>query len=249
MEEKLRNRKLILKLLGMAIVIIAVITVFIPIFKTSQTVEALGIKETITAKFSIWQMIIQDEEIFLNSTSALGDFKAFNTIRMVDLLGGEKIAFLISGGLIIFSAAIVLYGIGIIIVSLIGSIQRGTIKYFLLSYLFLIAFSFFVLSVTLEDVGYSFSPPIVVIILLAVTMFASMEIFDKIFADIGAISAEIFLRKYKNENKEWFETFTKDIMEYMDNSNIQVDLDAMVRFVDVIDRKELREKEDNKTEV
>lgn len=244
MKEKLRKKKLILRLLGVAIVLLAVATVFIPIFKTTKTVETLGVKETITAEFSIWQVIIQDKEIELNSTSALGEFKGFSTVKMADLLGGEEIAILITGGLIIFSAGIVIYGIGVLLASLIDSLQRGTLKHFMLSFLFLIAFSYFVLSVTLESVGYSFTPPIVFTIILAVVLFAVMEIFDKIFSDITALSAEIFLRKYKNENKKWFEAFTKDIIEYMNNSNILVEIDTIVRFIDVVDRKEMREQEE-----
>lgn len=89
------------------------------------------------------------------------------------------------------------------------------------------------------------SPPILILIIFAIAMIALLEIFDKIFKDIGEISAELFIRKYKNENKKWFETFVGDIADFMDNANIEVELDTFVRFADVADRKELREKEDD----
>ena len=97
MEEKLKGKKLFLKLLGFALVAICVVVVFVPLFSMTKTVEAYGIKETITIKFSAWQMLVQEEKVALESTSALGEFQGFATISMQELLGGEKMALFLSG--------------------------------------------------------------------------------------------------------------------------------------------------------
>lgn len=245
MEEKLRKKKLLLKLIGVAIVAIAVATVFIPIFKITKTEELFGVKEEITAEFSAWQIITQDKNIALNSTSALGEFNGVNTISIEEIFGEKNIALIVMIGLIVLAVPFVSYAKGLLFASLIGAARRATIKYFLLSFFLFTIFPLFPLSIVEENTGYLMSPPILILIIFAIAMIALLEIFDKIFKDIGEISAELFIRKYKNENKKWFETFVGDIADFMDNANIEVELDTFVRFADVADRKELREKEDD----
>lgn len=243
MKEKLRKKKLLLKLIGVGMVVIAVITAFIPIFKVTKTEETLGIKETITAEFSVWQIITQDKDIALKSTSALGEFEGFNTIGMAEIFGEKTVALTVMMGLIALAIPFVLYGIGLVFTSLLDSVQRGTVKCFLISYLLFAIFPLFPLSIVEESTGFSMSPPIVFIVILAAVMIALTEVFDKIFEGVAAISAELFIRKYKNENKKWFETFINDIMEFMNNANIQVETESFVRFLDAFDRKEMREKD------
>lgn len=45
-------------------------------------------------------------------------------------------------------------------------------------------------------------------------------------------------------NKKWFETFINDIMEFLRNSSVQVELESFVRFIDSFDRNEMREREE-----
>ncbi|MBE7081320.1 MAG: hypothetical protein E7372_02030 [Clostridiales bacterium] len=242
MEEKLKRKKFLLKLLGFALVTICVVVVFIPLFSMTKTVEMYGIKETITIRFSAWQMLVQEEKIALESTSALGEFQGFATISMQELLGGEKMALFTTGALIALAVPFVFYAIGMLFLCLVDCLQRGTMKYFLISFLLFLAFPIFVQSVIEGD--YIMSPPIIPILVIAVVGLVSTSLFDTLMSGISVISAEIFIRKYKNENKKWFDAFLTDFEQYMDNANIPVDMEGFVRFVDAQDRKELREQID-----
>ena len=244
MEEKLRKKKLLLRLLGGAIVFICIALIFVPLFEMTKTVEVLGVEETISAKFSIWQMIVQDEKIALESSSALGEFKEFASISMEQLLGEEKIALFTTGALIALAIPFVIYAIAVLLSSLLDGLQQGAVKYFLFSYLIFSIFPIFVQVISGDE--FTMTVPVIFILIIAVLMFGIMSLFDKLFSDISAISAEIFIRKYKNEDKKWFDTFLTDIMVYMDNANISTDFEGFVRFIDAQDRKELRKKTNKK---
>jgi len=245
MKEKLRSKKLILRILGVCIVLIAIVIIFLPIYKVNKTVEMLGVKETITAKFSVWQMIIQDK-ISLDSTSALGKFDGVNSVGIASLLGGKTTALVISVALVILLAAIVVFGGIILFSAMIDTLQCGVVKCLIFSFFSFLVFSASAVSILVEKTGYSYSPPIVYFIIICVVMLALYWVFEKFFDDIGAISAEIFIKKYKNENKKWFKMFTTDFMEFVANANIPVEFESFIRFVDVADRREEYEKDDEK---
>ena len=244
MEEKLQKKKTLLRLLGFAIVIIAVIASFLPIYKITKTVETLGIQESITAEFNIWQILIQDKEIALTSSSALGEIENFKTASMVNLLGGETIAFITTVALIVLGTTFVIYGAILLFTSYLLAPQRGAIKIFLISFLLFTVFPIFILTKTQETTEYITTIPIVFIIVTAVVTFAIMDLFDKLSTSIEIISAEILVQKYKNENKDWYRAFIKDIMDYFNNAGIPVGVDGFVRFLDAYDRSELRNKEE-----
>lgn len=245
MKEKLQKKTMLLRLLCAAMVLIAIASVFLPIYTVTKTEKVLGIEETLTANFSIFDMLIMNEKIGLKSNSALGEFKDVLSISMMQLLGGENNAVITMVALIFLAASFVLYAIGILFLSLIGLLpQRGTIRYFVISFSFLTVFPL-ILFLAIENTDFSLSSKFLGIIgpiIVLAVLFVIMEFLDKFFKEIAAISTEIFLTKYKNESKEWLETFTKDMIEYIGNANISIESESFLRFTDVIDRKELREK-------
>lgn len=114
----------------------------------------------------------------------------------------------------------------------------------MISFSFLTVFPL-ILFLAIENTDFSLSSKFLGIIgpiIVLAVLFVIMEFLDKFFKEIAAISTEIFLTKYKNESKEWLETFTKDMIEYIGNANISIESESFLRFTDVIDRKELREK-------
>lgn len=245
MKEKLQKKTMLLRLLSIAMVLLAIASVFLPIYTVTKTEKVLGLEETLTANFSLFDMVRMNEKISLKSSSALGEFNDILSISMMELMGGENNAVITMLALVFLGAPFLLYGIGILFLTLIGVLpQRGTIKYFILSFSFLMVFPL-ILFLAIENTDFSLSSKfweiIGPIIVLAV-LFVIMEFLDKFFKEIALISTEIFLAKYKNESKEWLETFTKDMLEYIGNANISIESESFIRFTDVIDRKELREK-------
>lgn len=248
LQEKLRKEQSVIRILGICTVLLAVIAIFLPIYKVTQTMEVLGIKETISAKFSILQIITQNKNIAIDSSSALGEFNGFSSVSMVDLLGDGKVAWIVTASLIALSINFVVYGIVVLFASIFNSLQKGTIKYFMLSFFVFMIYPVFIFTITEETTGYSETIPIAFIIIMAVVFVVLMEVFDKLFANISINSTEIFLSKYKNEDKEWYSTFITDIMEYINNSNFPIENEGFLRFLDAQDRNDLRKNKKSETE-
>lgn len=235
LKEKLKKKKLIISILGICVAAAAIIAMFLPIFEVTQTVETLGIEETISAKFSVFQVITQSEEIALKSTSVFGEFEGFDTIDMVDLLGGEQIAeivrlFFIVSALIVFS-----FCVDVICMSLVNKAQDRMITGVTFGFFIFLMLTHIILmtSISEETTGFSHQPSIVIVVILAAAVILLTVVFKKLFSDVGEISVEILLTKYKNENSdEWYGMFIKDIAEYIDNSNFKITKAGDLRLSD-----------------
>lgn len=235
MRKKLQQKKLLLRLLGLILVVVTTISLFLPLIKMTKTEEALGVTETVTARFSVFQIMTQDDKISLSSKSVLGEFNNFAFISIAELMGGKQIALIITLALAVLAILFVLWGIGILIGVLLNHLRRGTIRNFLLYYLFLWVFSLVVASVSKS--GFEFAPPIIPIIIILVVSFGTIIIVDHLLTGISNVSTEIFVSKYNKEDVKWLETFIGDFSEYCDDANIEIPLDCLVRFLDIVDRK------------
>jgi hypothetical protein len=210
-------------------------------------VETLGIKETTSAKFNIWQMITQSKEIALTSTSALGEFNNFDYISMEKILGEIGIAHTVTVALVALLAILVFFDLKILWGSFFGSLQRSAIVNFNVVFVFFAFFPFVTLAMPIKDTVFTLSAPTFFLIAVIAIPMISLICFDKPLKEIGIISAEILVSKYKNENKKWYETFIRDILEFLENSNASssIEIDCISRFFDAYERNNLRENDDD----
>lgn len=245
LRERLRKKQLIIRLIGFLMVAAAVITLFLPIYEVKETVEAYGIEETISAKFSVLQIMTQNKKIELNSSSALGEFSGFSSLSMVDILGGSSVAWIVTASLIGLAIFVVLHGISVLFAALLNVLRREVIKNFMLSFFIFMLYPIFILTITEQNTGYIESIPIVFIIVFAAITFTIMSVTDKLFKDISVISTEIFLMKYKREDKKWYDAFITDVIGFIDDSNLPLEIESRIRFLDAHDRNDLREKQKN----
>jgi hypothetical protein len=235
MEERLKTKKLILRLLTILLVLIPIVASFIPFFKMTKVVETAGMRETITAEYSIFQLMTQDDTVKLTSSSALGQFEGFSTTTISNLLGGENIAFTATFASIILAVPVAFYALGLLLAAAINCVQQSTLKYFALSSVFFFAFSIFVTTApgnSMEVTTGSFITAFIIIIVMYVVLMIQGELLES----IEEISTEIFLSKYKNYDPKWFEAFTADLTDYLADANLLVGLGTLVRFGEACER-------------
>ncbi len=239
MEEQLRKNKLAMRLLATGLVLMVIIAIFVPCFKGEKVIETLGIKEKITVKISIFDMLSRNDEIEVKSTSVLGEFDEVLTTSMGALLGDSTLASATALSLIALLISVGIYGVVLLFEAWMQGLQKKSISHFLISSLILGAFS--VLEYySISDTGFKVSFPLLFLVMVAI-IFALSEVLLSVYKKTQRISIEIFFGKYKGESKEWFKSFIKNTLQFMLDANMPIDIEDIAQMEDILDRREQRE--------
>lgn len=238
MEEQLRKNKLAMRLLATGLVLMVIIAIFVPCFKGEKVIETLGIKEKITVNISVFDMISNNDEIEVKSTSILGEFDEVLTTSMGKLMGDDTLSIAISFSFIALLISVVIYGTVLVFEAWMQGLQKKTISHFLISSLILGAFSVFNYY-SISDTGFKVSLPLLFLVMILIVFILS-ETLLSVYKKTQRISIEIFFGKYKGESKEWFESFIKNTLQFMLDANMPIDVEDIAQMEDILDRREQR---------